>query len=276
MSKDLNGEQLADYAVCPEAWRLKYVVGNEHSRSSNLESNSIKREWTAGAELRQELRKYAKIIFALLATITGGILLLDSFGFTPRITKHIKGSGISSSTVPTEIALLLLVVGLLIFVWDLFDRRATRIQETSGMSKNSELLSAKGSSILPAKALRSRKQQLYSKPFALVKEDKHVIPVDVYPTSNKVQDRHVLPLLLHLFILEEDKKVRPPYGILLMGKKRRRVQIANSDEKQRWLRSIVDEMRSIQDGVPAIASPSPRKCQNCDVEKFCEHSRAKQ
>lgn len=178
--------------------------------------------------------------------------------------------------IPVEILLLLLLLGLIIFMWDLFDRRSVSFRKTSGLDDKSELISLRGGEFLPGKDLYSATLGLSSKPDALIKEDGFVIPVDIKPLSNKVRDRHIVAMMINLLLIEESAGVRPPYGILLLGKDKRRVKIKNSEEKQRWVAALLDEMRSIAGGVPAIPAPAPYKCRHCDVRDGCEHSLAKE
>ncbi len=167
--------------------------------------------------------------------------------------------------------MLLLVLGLIIYLWDLFDRKSKSIRSNTGVAEQSEIISLRGGTHLPSKEYRSEKLGLISKPDALLKEEHSIIPIDVKPMTDKVRDRHVVALLVHMQLIEEKEGKRPPYGILLMGEKRRQVKIKNTEEKQRWLDSLLDEMRAICDGVPAVPAPSKFKCQNCDVHKICQH-----
>jgi CRISPR/Cas system-associated exonuclease Cas4 (RecB family) len=180
----------------------------------------------------------------------------------------------SQQSIPTEIALLILVLGVVIFIWDLLERRRETLQKGGGLDQSAELISLRGSNDLPPKEYYSKSLALSSRPDALLKEGGAIIPVDHKPLSNKVRDRHVIAMLLHMKLIEEIEGIRPPYGILLMGNKRRSTRIKNTEEKMRWLDAVIDEMRSIEDGVPAAPSPSVTKCRNCDVRKECEHSKA--
>jgi CRISPR/Cas system-associated exonuclease Cas4 (RecB family) len=174
-------------------------------------------------------------------------------------------------SVPTEIALLLLVLGLLIFMWDLFDRRGKKLSGQSGLAHTVPLISIKGSSRLPEREFYSKKHALISEPDALIKEKGYIIPVDVKPLSKKVRDRHVIKMTLHMKLIEELEGKKPPYGIILLGKDQERVEIENSAEKHLWLDSLIGEMRSILDGIPAAPAPGRAKCAHCDVAEHCNH-----
>ena len=290
----ISAEEVANYVVCPEAWRLKYIEQSSTRRSSSgSDGTKLRKEWAERQDLSSQLRKYAKIVYMLLVCLVIIVFLLEqrrallgsqsgknirpaieqqqdpgetAGKYFQRIVRH------SHKAVPTEILLLLLVLGVLIFLWDLFERRSSTIQKESGLSKKTEVISAKGSSELPAKKFQSSSLGLSSKPDALLKSGRDIIPVDIQPLTNKVRDRHVIPVFVHLRLIEEEERIRPPHGVLIMGKKKRRVEIKNSPEKQRWLDSILDEMRSIIDGVPAVPAPAKLKCKNCDVREICEHS----
>ena len=285
----ISDEEVANYAVCPEAWRLKYIEGARSDRNvpNSSDGTRIRKEWVEEQALSSKLRKYAKVVYLLLVMLVIIVFMLEHkrtlSGQTVRGTQQIQQqAGVNPSlpklhesyrkSVPTEIVLLLLVLGLLIFMWDLFDRRAANLRQEGGLSKKSEIISARGSPELPARTFRSEALGLIGRPHALIRDGDFIIPVDIQPLTNKVRDRHVLRLYVYLKLIEESEGKRPPYGLLLMGQKKRRVQVANTPEKHRWLESILDEMRSIMDGVPAQPAPSLQKCKHCDVRDRCSHS----
>jgi CRISPR/Cas system-associated exonuclease Cas4 (RecB family) len=174
--------------------------------------------------------------------------------------------------IPNEILVLLLLLGVLIFIWDLLDRRSSQIRKTGGLGEKSEVVALKGSSYLPSREFVSSRLGISSRPHGLIREEGFIIPVDVNPLSKKIKDRHVVQMLVHLRLIEELEGTKPPYGILVMGPEARSVRIKNTDDKQRWLSTILDEMSSIVGGVPAIASPAFYKCRSCDVNVVCAQS----
>ena len=177
--------------------------------------------------------------------------------------------------VPAELLVLLLLVYLIIILWDFFDKKHARIQTDTGLSSKATLVALQGSNILPNRTFISNELGLSSTPDALLEENGFLIPIDIKPLSKKIQDRHVTEMMVHLRLIEENTGKTPPYGILLMGPEKRRVEIKNLPEKQRHLETIIDEMHSILAGVPAIPKPSYYKCKNCDVNKVCKHSALK-
>lgn len=200
--------------------------------------------------------------------------MIDYLNILANVAQIVPGITDTPKDVPQEIVLLLLILGLIIFMWDLFERRSSSMRKEAGLEEKTELISLRSSTSLPSKEYYSPSLGLTSRPDALIKEDGYLIPVDVKPMTNKVRDRHVIAIFVHMRLIEEVEGKRPPYGILLMGEKRRRVKIKNSEEKQRWLDALLAEMRSISEGVPAVPAPSTYKCRSCDVCGICKHSAA--
>lgn len=269
--ENISADQLSTYVVCPEAWRLKYLEKRSETRNERgAKGAELKREWVEKQDLSQQLKAYAKIAYLLLLFLTIIVFLLDQKrllkGFaSKKIIKFVDGS------VPTEIIALLLILGLLIFMWDLFDRLSKKINRTQGFSDKSEILSVKGSDYLTPREFYSEKLGLISKPDALIKEARLIIPVDINPLTTNLRDRHIIRMRLHLKLIEEVESVRPPYGLIILGEEKIQHKIENEVEKQVWLEALIDEIRSIEDGVPAMASPAKAKCNNCDVREFCKY-----
>ena len=283
----ITAEQVANYVVCPEAWRLKYfekaasrigALGDKSGEEAAVrtsEGQQRRKDWIAQQDHSATLRSYAKLVYLLLLALVVIVFLLDPQRFVSSKNLRPDQSALIAQTsikaVPTEISLLILILGVLIFTWDLFERRRSKIQKQAGLEDKTEMISLKGSSYLPAKEYFSARLALLSRPDCLLKEDGFTIPVDIRPMSSKVRDRHVVSLLLHMHLIKEIDELEPPYGILLIGKNHRRVQIKNTAEKQRWLDALIAEIRSIQEGVPAVPAPSRFKCKNCDVRQICTH-----
>ena len=266
----ITAEQLSNYVVCPEAWRLKYVEKKVETRNERGEKGAeLKREWVEKQDLSHQLRSYAKVAYLLLLTLTVIAFLLDQRRLLEKFTSK-KIIKLVDGSVPTEIIALLLILGLLIFMWDLFDRHSKKINLAQGLSEKSEILSVKGSEYLESREFYSEKLGLISKPDALIKEKKILIPVDINTLTNNLRDRHIIRMIAHLRLIEEVEGVRPSYGLIILGKDKVQHRIENVDDKQVWLESILGEMNSIKDGIPAMASPARAKCGNCDVRDFCK------
>ncbi len=256
----ISAEQLSTYVVCPEAWRLKYLENK--TEKIDEEGAEVKKQWLKNQELSSQLRKYAKLIYFLLLTLTIVVFLLDHKKFT-----LIKNNG----QIPFEIASLLLILGLLIFMWDFFDRRVRKINLTQGFSEQVKVINIKGSKQVKSDLLHN--EELESRPDALIIENKKTIPVNINPTTLKLRDRHKIRMYLH-FKLMQIKNETPPYGIIIIGENKTQHKIKNEPSKQIWLDSIISEIESIKTGIPTMATPSKGKCSNCDVSSHCSFSKA--
>jgi len=174
--------------------------------------------------------------------------------------------------LPTEILIVLLIIGVIIFIWDMMMRQSSAIQTSGGINEKSEVIAVSGSSRLPGRSFSSTKLGLSSQPHSLIKEEGFIIPVDILPSTKKVKDRHVIQTMIHMRLIEENLGKRPPYGILILGKEQRSVRIKNTEEKQHWLDTLLAEMHSAVEGVPVVAKPAYYKCIGCDVRSVCEQT----
>lgn len=267
----ITAADVANYVVCPEAWRLKLDGQRERPESErSAQIQEIRAAWARDQDLSSRLATYAKVAYVLLVLLTMLVFYLESR--RSEYVHAILSQSLSSGEVPKEILSLLLTLGLVIFMWDLFERRSRSLRKSSGLDEKTEAVAVKGSSERPGRSFSSSELGLKSKPGALVQEDGVLVPVDIHPLTNKIRDRHIVQLLVHLRLVEAEEGKRPEHGILLMGKGQRKVLVRNTPEKQRWLETLIDEMRSIQDGVPAVASPVTYKCKTCDVRRLCRFS----
>lgn len=275
----LSAAEISNYVVCPEAWRLKYMEQAEYQHGEGTdESKELREDWVRKHDLSTELREYAKIAYLLLLVLTVFVFAWDQVREFEEARslgderKFVDLIGSAQQAIPLEILGLFLVLGILIFVWDLLDRKRRSLRDSTGIGEKTDVIAVRGSSELPGRRYNSEKLLLSSRPDALLEENGFLIPADRKPMTNKVRDRHVIQLLVHCRLVEEIEGTRPPYGVLFMGKSVRAVRIKNTDEKQRWLDSVLAEIRSILGGVPAVPAPSKMKCKYCDVRRYCSHS----
>jgi CRISPR/Cas system-associated exonuclease Cas4 (RecB family) len=268
---DIN--EIATYVVCPEAWRLKHLKQKETPRFTQTaqarESKQLREEWTKKQDLSVILKKYSSRLYLLLFALAGAAFLLDQKRiFDPLVSSENK----TIQDIPFDIGVLLLILGTLIFVWDFIDRKFRQTIKGTGIPGKATIITLEGSAHLPVREYQSTDLGIMGKPNALIKENKEKIPVEIYPTSQNVQDRHIVRMVALLKLVEENEGQKPSHGILLLGKDSRKIIVKNTPERQRWLESILDEMRTILDGIPAIPSPSRYKCKFCDVNQICQHS----
>ncbi len=276
----IGANDVSNYVVCPEAWRLKYFGhGTKSQDETENAGKKLREEWVIEHDLSRQLKRYAKVAYFLLVAVVIVTFVLDQKYSAFRSDKGSNYQNVlrelsehHSRELPLEVVLPLLILGALIFVWDLFDRRSKTIEQRSGFTEKTEVIALKGSEYLPSKRYFSPQLGLSSKPDALMRDGNFIIPVDRKPLSKQVRDRHVVQLLMHLRLVENIEGRRPPYGVLLLGENVRSVKIKNTEAKQRWLDSLLEEMWSIMDGLPAAPAPDYYKCKNCDVRAYCNYS----
>ena len=180
------------------------------------------------------------------------------------------------SLLNSEIILLtiLLVIGAIVV--DGLSAFAEEKRATVGAVRSTGAVGIEGSREIPVKQYVSDAQGLAGRPDAVIKENGFFIPVERKPLAKKLHDRYVAQLLVYMRLIEEFEGKRPPYGYLLLGPNCRRIKIENTPERQQWLQNHLDQMRAILAGLPARATPHPKKCQRCEVRLACKSSLADQ
>ena len=74
----ISAIDVANYVVCPEAWRLKFIgKGKKKHTQRATESQQRKQEWAETQDFSATLRNYAKIIYLLLVAIVIVVFLLE-------------------------------------------------------------------------------------------------------------------------------------------------------------------------------------------------------
>jgi hypothetical protein len=71
----ISATEVANYVVCPEAWRLKLHERKVFVKST--EGEKIRHDWVAQQDTGYQLKKYAKIAYALLVLLVIVVFLLD-------------------------------------------------------------------------------------------------------------------------------------------------------------------------------------------------------
>lgn len=176
------------------------------------------------------------------------------------------------AVLDSEIVLLAILVVIGAIVVDALSGFAKEEGLKAGATSPRDAVGIEGSKTLPAKQYISDIQGLAGRPDAIIKENGYYIPVERKPLAKKLHDRYVAQLLVYMRLIEEFEGKRPPYGYLILGAKCRRVKIENTDARQQWLQSHIDQMRGILAGAAAIPAPHPRKCNRCDVRLSCSYA----
>ena len=150
-----------------------------------------------------------------------------------------------------------------------FLKAAQKRHRETGFAVDEVAVAMEGSSIVPAREYISVAQGLAGKPDALVQEEADILPVERKPLARKLRDRYVVQLLVYMRLVEEFEGRRPPKGYLLLGPDCRRITVENTESKQKWLGTLLEQMRKVLDGGEARPAPHPVKCSKCDVRHRC-------
>lgn len=153
-----------------------------------------------------------------------------------------------------------LTIGVILL--ETFFELKKRAKKQSGLSPSADYLSYEN--------LISEELNLAGKPDAIIEEHGFKIPVEFKPSSDKVKNRYVVQMSVYLRLIEKIYGKKPPYGYLILGKDKRRVQLKNVEEKQDKLDKLLNEMKQITSGThKAIATPSLKKCALCPARNYC-------
>jgi len=117
---------------------------------------------------------------------------------------------------------LLVLLTVLVIVLDSLSAIASKKQKSSGVLPQITRVLSPGANFKETEHYSSEYQQLSSRPDALLIENGYIIPVDRKMGGNKIRDRHVAELLVHMRLIEEFEGKKPPYGYLILGKNARR------------------------------------------------------
>jgi hypothetical protein len=99
----LTAQEIANYVVCPEAWRLKYLAGNQlRPPAPSSEGRRLRLAWIEDQDLSEKLRFYAKVAYALLVILVFGAFLLEQQVERKRNQARKAHSAVSTSVPATE------------------------------------------------------------------------------------------------------------------------------------------------------------------------------
>ena len=172
---------------------------------------------------------------------------------------------------------LLLILIVLFIILDAFSALAKSKSKLAGVKPEINNVLFPSAIFRETRSYSSEIQGLKSNPDALLVENGYLVPVDRKLYSNKVRDRYIVELLIHMRLIEEFEGKRPPYGYLILGKKARRVKVSNTEKRQKWLDQLIFEINAIREGhKQAIPDPHPRKCTKCKVLEYCEIGQKRQ
>ena len=171
----------------------------------------------------------------------------------------------------SPLVLLTIIVLAAFIVINAVITSAHKTKEDSGIGATNNRVSIDGVAELAVKQYMSESQGLAGRPDAVIVENGFPIPVERKPLARKIRDRYIAQLLVYLRLIEEFEGKKPPYGYLILGPSCRKVKIENTPERQAWLQTKIDQMRTILDSGPCVPVPQRQKCEKCDVRKHCKY-----
>lgn len=174
------------------------------------------------------------------------------------------------SELEGTVVLLVLLLSTSLLLGFTYRKLYRKNREEAGFSRRSTTFKIEGSKSIPVRPYLSDAQGLAGTPDALIIENGFVIPVERKPFAKKFRDRHIIQLLVYMRLVEEFEGKKPPYGYLILGPSCRRVRVENTEERQSWLTSILEEMRSIsKNEAPVVPTPGDKKCAGCGARDRC-------
>lgn len=254
--------EVGAFSVCPMSWKLKWIdkeVGKE--TSSVALGQQLHKDWSLVFEESLLLGRWIRYLAVLITTATVVFLLLHpaDVPLTGLVTISVRNNGLQ----------LVVLAAITFLVIRSFLKAAQKRHRETGFTVDAVAVAMEGSSIIPAREYISTIQGLAGKPDALVQEDGDILPVERKPLAKKLRDRYVAQLLVYMRLVEEFEGRRPPKGYLLLGPDCRRMTVENSESKQKWLGTLLEQMRKVLDGGEARPAPHPAKCSKCDVRHRC-------
>lgn len=100
----ITASEVANYVVCPEAWRLKrFQDGRKRTTDRSVEGQKRRQDWVEKQDLSEKLRAYTKVAYALLVLIVILVFILDKhWSGKNRLINHVKkqNSPITSPITP--------------------------------------------------------------------------------------------------------------------------------------------------------------------------------
>ena len=254
--------EVGAFSVCPMSWKLKWIDKERGRQETSVAlGQKLHNDWSSIFEESLVLGRWIRYLAVLITTAAVVFLLLHPVGapLTGLLDISIRNNGLQ----------LVVLAGFTFLVIRSFLKAARKRHRDTGFMVNQVAVAMEGSSIVPAREYISRSQGLAGKPDALVREGGEFIPVERKPLAKKLRDRYVAQLLVYMRLVEEFEGKRPSKGYLLLGPECRRITIENSEAKQRWLGTLLEQMRRVLDGGEARATPHPAKCSKCDVRVRC-------
>ncbi len=255
--------EVGAFSVCPQSWHLLWNARDKKPQTSynSALGQQLHSDWSGFFEESLKLLHWIRYL-AVMACLVAVVFMVISSSRAPLgelFQFSYKSRGLQ----------VLVLIGITLWLIRSFGREARRRHVESGFAHSEVTLAIDGSTLLPEREYVSTRQGLAGKPDAIIRENDYVIPVERKPLARKLRDRYVAQLLVYMRLVEEFEGIRPPHGYLLLGPSCRRIKIANSESKQRWVDGMLRDMRAVLAGGQPKASPHPKKCVKCEARDRC-------
>jgi CRISPR-associated protein Cas4 len=139
----------------------------------------------------------------------------------------------------------------------------------TGLTRGMKVRGVEGGSFVAGREYMSERLGLVGRPDAVVEENGYFVPIERKAFGKRPRDKDVAQLLVYCRLIEEESGVRPPHGYLIIGPQAKRCKVINSAEKQLWIDTILEQMRSVLVGGSCVATPQRKKCEACAVRVSC-------
>jgi CRISPR-associated exonuclease Cas4 len=156
------------------------------------------------------------------------------------------------------------VMALLLGLWLMLAGRGMRQRRGLGGGKTVSL---------DRVTLTSHRLGLTGRPDRLMKADGSII-VEEWKSGRSVRDSHRAQLGVYFLLVEEELRIRPSYGFIVLGDGTRH-RIDNTEELRAWVLDIADQILAARKVVtaPIPVNPTPGQCRSCSQRRNCGQAR---
>jgi CRISPR-associated exonuclease Cas4 len=163
------------------------------------------------------------------------------------------------------VGLLLVAVGLVVLAW-------SRLQRARAGMPSGEVVYADTQAWERCeRPLYSQRYRLSGKPDYLVRERRHVVPVEVKPgrRAREPYEGDILQLAAYCLLVAEEFGQRPRYGYLKYQQQVFRIDYSQHLERELLHRLQTIRQHGVADDVP-VSHREPRRCRACGHREQCD------
>lgn len=176
---------------------------------------------------------------------------------------------IDLAKLETNSIILVILLCVTVIVFDSIALSIGKIRKDLGLKKTTRHVGSNKGLKVGQKEYISEELGLAGRPDAVIEENGFFIPVERKPLQKKIHERQVAQLMVYMRLIEYCEGKRPPYGYLILGSNCKQIKIENTEEKQKWLDSIIFKMREGFETKIVQATPHRTKCSKCPVKQRC-------